>query len=328
MLPAELVEHVYRDALVLLLCMLSGLFLPASAFKGVRRDAAEAMLLLRQEHKVHEGMPPSPVLSELLSAISENGQQPSGKLPGSHRPESDRISSGLDATAGPSSQALTRDRLGTARRPRATQSVVLRVLCRTRPQVEAALKVPWLQEVILDFLEVHGLKEAVAAVKAAGKRVVVGMPRILMPDEDRLLLFYLRLAPDALLLRGAGSLHQLIALGGPGASLSPGMLGRGGAGQAQDPPLTPVSGPEISEIQVPELEGDAFLNAANVLAADVLLSQGLSRLAPTHDLNAAQLAKLAVRLGPSRACLLEAVVHQHLPIFHTAHCVFCRFLSQ
>ncbi len=28
-----------------------------------------------------------------------------------------------------------------------------------------------------------------------------------------------------------------------------------------------------------------------------------------------------------RAAMLEAVVHQHLPIFHTEHCVFCRFLS-
>ena len=26
--------------------------------------------------------------------------------------------------------------------------------------------------------------------------------------------------------------------------------------------------------------------------------------------------------------MLEAIVHQHLPIFHTEHCVFCRFLSE
>jgi len=25
--------------------------------------------------------------------------------------------------------------------------------------------------------------------------------------------------------------------------------------------------------------------------------------------------------------MLEVIVHQHLPIFHTEHCVFCRFLS-
>jgi hypothetical protein len=29
----------------------------------------------------------------------------------------------------------------------------------------------------------------------------------------------------------------------------------------------------------------------------------------------------------SRAARLEAVAHQHLPIFHTEHCVYARFLS-
>lgn len=27
------------------------------------------------------------------------------------------------------------------------------------------------------------------------------------------------------------------------------------------------------------------------------------------------------------ATSLEAILHHHLPIFHTEHCVFCRFLS-
>jgi hypothetical protein len=33
-----------------------------------------------------------------------------------------------------------------------------------------------------------------------------------------------------------------------------------------------------------------------------------------------------VRAG-SRASLLEVVAHQHLPVFHTEHCVYARFLS-
>ena len=44
-------------------------------------------------------------------------------------------------------------------------------------QAEAACRVPWLKEVILDFLEVHGLKEAVGLVKAAGKKCIVCTPR-------------------------------------------------------------------------------------------------------------------------------------------------------
>ncbi|MEZ4664102.1 MAG: hypothetical protein R2911_41750 [Caldilineaceae bacterium] len=51
---------------------------------------------------------------------------------------------------------------------------------------------------------------------------------------------------------------------------------------------------------------------------------GLARLTPTHDLNAAQVAGLARNIG---AAHLEVVAYQHLPVFHTEHCVFCRFLS-
>ena len=154
--------------------------------------------------------------------------------------------------------------------------------------------------------------------------------------------------------------------------------------------------------------GMGSLNVANELAArQMLTSCGISRLTPTHDLNAQQLQDLAAALGqvvyldvccgcgcgciimargvvgilitslatnallshpvfffysviPSPtlqgatlptlqtpqplerlltlqltnptpqplAQSLEAIVHQHLPIFHTEHCVFCRFLSE
>jgi putative protease len=51
---------------------------------------------------------------------------------------------------------------------------------------------------------------------------------------------------------------------------------------------------------------------------------GLASLTPTHDLNAAQVADLARAVGGDR---VEAILYQHLPVFHTEHCVFCRFLS-
>ena len=62
------------------------------------------------------------------------------------------------------------------------------------------------------------------------------------------------------------------------------------------------------------------------VAVRLLLAEGLESLTPAHDLNAAQLCALGEALGGA-AGRLEAVVHQHLPIFHTEHCVFCRFLS-
>jgi putative protease len=73
------------------------------------------------------------------------------------------------------------------------------------------------------------------------------------------------------------------------------------------------------------LTGDFSLNAANSLTADMLLELGLERITPTHDLNAGQIAALARMIGPGA---VEAIAYQHLPVFHTEHCVFCRFLSQ
>ena len=105
----------------------------------------------------------------------------------------------------------------------------------------------------------------------------------------------------------AGMLQQLQDLGGPGAEV----LGVG---------------------VIPAVHGDFSLNVANELSARAMLRDGqLSRLTPTHDLNAQQLQDLAVALGGQGSLLagaLEAIVHQHLPIFHTEHCVFCRFLSE
>jgi len=72
------------------------------------------------------------------------------------------------------------------------------------------------------------------------------------------------------------------------------------------------------------IDGDFSLNAANAISAELLLGAGLRRLTPTHDLNAAQITELARHVGAHR---MEAVAYHHLPVFHTEHCVFCRFLS-
>lgn len=72
------------------------------------------------------------------------------------------------------------------------------------------------------------------------------------------------------------------------------------------------------------LIGDFSLNAANAMTASTYFELGVDRLTPTHDLNAAQVAELARNVGADR---IEVVAYQHLPVFHTEHCVFCRFLS-
>ncbi len=71
--------------------------------------------------------------------------------------------------------------------------------------------------------------------------------------------------------------------------------------------------------------GDFSLNVANALTADYLLSRyGLERVTASYDLNADQLVDL-LRSAPPE--WFEITLHQHMPMFHMEHCVFCAFLS-
>jgi putative protease len=141
--------------------------------------------------------------------------------------------------------------------------------------------------ITLDYLGLYGLRPSVERVKAAGIVARVAAPRLLKPGEERITEFLVRLDCE-ILVRSAGLVEAL--RGQPHRTLT----------------------------------GDFSLNAANAASADLLLGLGLGRITPTHDLNAAQVAELARGAGAGR---IEAVVYQHLPVFHTEHCVFCRFLS-
>jgi putative protease len=141
--------------------------------------------------------------------------------------------------------------------------------------------------ITLDYLDLYGLRPSVERVKASGVQVRVASPRILKPGESRIVTFLVSLQCP-ILIRSTGILQMLKAT----------------AGQL--------------------LIGDFSLNAANTLTAEAYLELGVERLTPTHDLNAAQISGLAESIGPER---LEAIAYQHLPVFHTEHCVFCRFLS-
>jgi U32 family peptidase len=141
--------------------------------------------------------------------------------------------------------------------------------------------------ITLDYLELYGLRPAVEQVQSRGIVARVASPRVLKPSEQRIVRFLQKLDCE-ILVRSTGLLEALQAL--------------------DHRPLI----------------GDFSLNAANVLSADSLLRLGLARFTPTHDLNAEQIAGLARQIGPER---VETVAYQHLPVFHTEHCVFCRFLS-
>jgi putative protease len=181
-----------------------------------------------------------------------------------------------------------------APKPSAAQATQLHLLVRTAEQLNAALAIaPEFApaSITLDYLDLYGLRPSLDRVKAAGIEARVASPRVLKPGEQRIADFLLR-CECPILVRSAGLLETLRPAG-----------------------VRPEG---------VRLDGDFSLNAANAISADLLLAMGLGRVAPTHDLNAAQIAALARGVDPSR---LEAVAYHHLPVFHTEHCVFCRFLS-
>lgn len=173
----------------------------------------------------------------------------------------------------------------------------LHLLVRTPEQLDAALALAedhasaWpLASVTLDYLELYGLRPSVERAQAVGIEVRVASPRVLKPSEQNVVRFLLSLGAT-LVVRSGGLLHDLARL--------------------------PHS-------ERPALVGDFSLNATNAQAARAYLALGLAALTPGHDLNAEQVAALAIEVGGGA---LEVVAYQHLPVFHTEHCVFSRFLS-
>jgi putative protease len=71
--------------------------------------------------------------------------------------------------------------------------------------------------------------------------------------------------------------------------------------------------------------GDFSLNIANALAAEHFMGRHkLEQLTASYDLDATQIAALLRTAPPS---WFEITIHQHMPMFHMEHCVFCAFLS-
>ncbi len=72
--------------------------------------------------------------------------------------------------------------------------------------------------------------------------------------------------------------------------------------------------------------GDFSLNVANPLTAEYLISEyKLERVTASYDLNISQLESL---LAAAPAHWFDLTIHQHMPMFHMEHCVFCAFLSE
>lgn len=165
----------------------------------------------------------------------------------------------------------------------------LSVLCREAEQALAAARTG-IRRVYLDL---KNLRELAALTKqlrdeCPQTEVWIATLRIMKPHEGGYFKYILAAAPDGVLVRNPGAAMFFRKNGIP-------------------------------------MVGDFSLNTANPESVALWQRFGMQLCTPSYDLNAAQLADL-LRSGAGPA--LELTLHQHMPMFHTEHCVFCTFLSQ
>ena len=166
----------------------------------------------------------------------------------------------------------------------------LSILCRTLEQVEAALELES-PAIYCDFEDPRRYKDAVAATRQSkSTKIHLATPRILKPGETGYLKLIERAEPDGLLLRNLASLEYY---------------------------------KNRSDL---EKTGDFSLNVANPITAGLLKKHAsLDTLTISYDLNISQVLDL---LNRAPAEWFEITLHQHMPMFHMEHCVFCTFMSE
>ena len=163
---------------------------------------------------------------------------------------------------------------------------IISVLVRNPDQI-AALEGLDIDRVIMDFDWGVKYDESLQQIRDLGFAAGMATLRIHKPGESHYLKNILRLCPDFALVRNLGALSILKESGIP-------------------------------------LTGDYSLNAANSLSYNWLLSQGLTTLHPSWDLNSTQLFDLLQNIDGSR---LELTLHQYMPAFHSEYCAFARALT-
>ena len=167
-----------------------------------------------------------------------------------------------------------------------TKQPMISVLVRNPDQI-AALEGLAIENIIMDFDWGVKYDSSLEQIRELGFKAGMATLRIHKPGESHYLKNILRLCPDFALVRNLGALSILKESGIP-------------------------------------LTGDYSLNAANSASYDWLLSQGLSTLHPSWDLDSTQLFDLLQNIDGQR---LELTLHQYMPAFHSEYCAFARALT-
>ncbi len=143
------------------------------------------------------------------------------------------------------------------------------------------------QSIYLEFADLRQYADAIALGRSRNATVWVATPRIEKPGETGVFKAIEKSQPDGVLVRNLGGLLY----------------------------FHQRSFPTVA---------DFSLNAANELTVAKLRAMGCQRVTASYDLDRDQLADL---LAVANGRDLEIVIHQHMPMFHMEHCVFCAVLS-
>ena len=144
-----------------------------------------------------------------------------------------------------------------------------------------------LKTIYVEFQDIREYREAVAAAHDSGAELYIATLRIQKPGELGLFKAIAKHGANGWLVRNLAALDF------------------------------------AREHEIPAI-GDFSLNVTNPLTAEWLMSRGLKRITASYDLNRDQLTELVQGLPRH---WLEVVIHQHMPMFHMEHCVFCTVLS-
>lgn len=168
----------------------------------------------------------------------------------------------------------------------------LSVLVRDSGQLDAAIE-SGVPVIYCDFEDPRRCRDAVERFRATAdpaQKILLATPRILKPGEIGYLTLLERAKPDGLLLRNLAALETY---------------------RRRDDLIR---------------AGDFSLNTANPITAKLLREHAnLDWLTISYDLNASQVVDL---LGQAPPDWFELTLHQHMPLFHMEHCVFCTFMSK
>ncbi|MBU6173556.1 MAG: DUF3656 domain-containing protein [Planctomycetes bacterium] len=141
--------------------------------------------------------------------------------------------------------------------------------------------------IYVDFHDIREYGRAVEQAHSAGAKIYLATLRIQKPGEAGLFRALEKRKADGWLVRNLAALDY----------------------------ATAASIPSVA---------DFSLNVTNPLTAEWIMEKGAQQVTASYDLNRDQLTEW---IDSMPRHWIEVVIHQHMPMFHMEHCVFCTVLS-